>query len=247
MMSNQDMQDWLDRKIEQPADARAPERIWRGIDRRVNEPVSGDSPLPERHVRNIVEYVRADRLAAMEAENRKLRDHLRKYRDDLCEGFCADLPDGYHLPEMDIDCRGCRARAALSYPGDPYPVPDASAEEAVMQEFSGGGVFFSSASPAIRHLRRAIATAQNDDISEAGTEKRQRHVHRIAAMEEAASLLADVQERVEIAEEGLTAAYLAGHERGKYASAVPYAVVRSVEDVRETLALWRIETREALS
>ena len=40
---------------------------------------------------------------------------LEYYADQLCEGFCKDLPQaGTYHPEMDLDCSGCRARAALA-------------------------------------------------------------------------------------------------------------------------------------
>ena len=40
---------------------------------------------------------------------------LEYYADQFCEGFCKDLPQaGTYQPEMDLDCSGCKARAALA-------------------------------------------------------------------------------------------------------------------------------------
>ena len=40
---------------------------------------------------------------------------LEYYADTFCEGFCKDLPQaGTYQPEMDLDCSGCKARAALA-------------------------------------------------------------------------------------------------------------------------------------
>lgn len=40
---------------------------------------------------------------------------LAYYADQFCEGFCGDLPNaGTYNPEMDIDCSGCKSRAALA-------------------------------------------------------------------------------------------------------------------------------------
>ena len=40
---------------------------------------------------------------------------LEYYADTFCEGFCNDLPQaGTYIPEMDTDCSGCKARAALA-------------------------------------------------------------------------------------------------------------------------------------
>lgn len=46
---------------------------------------------------------------------------LRKYQDDLCEGFCkeAEWSDADHShPDMQRDCGGCLAAAALAQPAD---------------------------------------------------------------------------------------------------------------------------------
>ena len=40
---------------------------------------------------------------------------LEYYADQFCEGFCKDLPQaGTYQTEMDLDCSGCKARAALA-------------------------------------------------------------------------------------------------------------------------------------
>ena len=40
---------------------------------------------------------------------------LEYYADKFCEGFCEDLPQaGTYQTEMDLDCSGCKARAALA-------------------------------------------------------------------------------------------------------------------------------------
>jgi len=53
-----------------------------------------------------------DRLTA---ENAALREVLTCYADQFCEGFCNDLPErGTYDHKMDLDCSGCKARAALA-------------------------------------------------------------------------------------------------------------------------------------
>ena len=43
-----------------------------------------------------------------------LAEALRYMKEQSCEGFCHDYPSAdFYDPEMDIDCFGCRARAAL--------------------------------------------------------------------------------------------------------------------------------------
>lgn len=45
----------------------------------------------------------------------RLVEAAKWVRDQNCEGFCRDLPrDDYYDKEMDIDCAGCRVRAALA-------------------------------------------------------------------------------------------------------------------------------------
>ena len=45
----------------------------------------------------------------------RLVEAAKWVRDQSCEGFCRDLPrDDYYDKEMDIDCAGCRVRAALA-------------------------------------------------------------------------------------------------------------------------------------
>lgn len=44
-----------------------------------------------------------------------LVETARWMRDQTCEGFCRDLPSAAtYDKEMDIDCSGCRMRAALA-------------------------------------------------------------------------------------------------------------------------------------
>ena len=60
-------------------------------------------------------------LAAAQQREARLRAALEYYADTFCEGFCKDLPQaGTYQPEMDLDCSGCKARAALAQtPTDP--------------------------------------------------------------------------------------------------------------------------------
>ena len=45
----------------------------------------------------------------------RLVEAAKWVRDQSCEGFCRDLPrDDYYDKEMDMDCAGCRVRAALA-------------------------------------------------------------------------------------------------------------------------------------
>lgn len=65
----------------------------------------------------------AAELAAAQQREARLRAALEYYADTFCEGFCKDLPQaGTYQPEMDLDCSGCKARAALAQtiddPGD---------------------------------------------------------------------------------------------------------------------------------
>ena len=60
----------------------------------------------------------AAELAAAQQREARLRAALEYYADTFCEGFCKDLPQaGTYQPEMDLDCSGCKARAALSNNG----------------------------------------------------------------------------------------------------------------------------------
>ena len=78
-----------------------------------------------------VPYVRADfyaanlaritdleaRLAAAEAGEDALAEALRSYRADLCEGFCLEAEwsdEAHNHPEIQRDCGGCLAAAALA-------------------------------------------------------------------------------------------------------------------------------------
>jgi hypothetical protein len=63
----------------------------------------------------------ATELAAAQQREARLRAALEYYADTFCEGFCKDLPQaGTYQPEMDLDCSGCKARAALApTPTDP--------------------------------------------------------------------------------------------------------------------------------
>lgn len=53
----------------------------------------------------------ADEIERLEAELREARDILDRHREQFCEGFCDGKGDGFYLPEMDVDCSACRARA----------------------------------------------------------------------------------------------------------------------------------------
>lgn len=44
----------------------------------------------------------------------KLESVLTFYQKQFCEGFCKDMPKGVYNLEMDEQCSGCKARAALT-------------------------------------------------------------------------------------------------------------------------------------
>ena len=52
-------------------------------------------------------------LAASLAREAKLREVLAWYGDQMCEGFCDDFPAGFTNADGELDCSGCKARAAL--------------------------------------------------------------------------------------------------------------------------------------
>jgi len=57
------------------------------------------------------------RLAAAEAGEDALAEVLRSYRADLCEGFCLEAEwsgEAHNHPEIQRDCGGCLAAAALA-------------------------------------------------------------------------------------------------------------------------------------
>jgi hypothetical protein len=56
----------------------------------------------------------ADRIEAQAALIKELAEALRYYEDQFCEGFCDEYPEGFYVSEMDNECSGCRARAALA-------------------------------------------------------------------------------------------------------------------------------------
>ncbi len=56
--------------------------------------------------------LRAD-LAEAQAKIARLTEVLTYYNDQFCEGFCSDVPAGFTNKDMENDCSGCRARAAL--------------------------------------------------------------------------------------------------------------------------------------
>jgi hypothetical protein len=60
---------------------------------------------------------RAERAEAALADARvaALVKALRYYKDQMCEGFCGDLPaKDTTYPGIDDDCSGCKARTALA-------------------------------------------------------------------------------------------------------------------------------------
>jgi hypothetical protein len=105
-----------------------PERVWRFAlpyderkpDLRLcteNQRIAADT--------HSVEYIRADihravvsERDAARAEVERLRDVLRHYQSQMCEGFCANLPQlSTYTRDMDNECAGCKARAALTTKG----------------------------------------------------------------------------------------------------------------------------------
>lgn len=50
-----------------------------------------------------------DQIAALTAENDRLRAALSEYHTTFCEGWCEELPTGAAFE----DCSGCAARVAL--------------------------------------------------------------------------------------------------------------------------------------
>ena len=68
-----------------------------------------------------------------EAEPVAWRSVLEQYRDDLCEGFCKEdqwSDAGHSHPDMQRDCGGCRAAAALLALPTPAPVVPAEGLDA---------------------------------------------------------------------------------------------------------------------
>lgn len=58
----------------------------------------------------------ADAIVVLRTEVEVLTEVLRQYKSDLCEGFCGE--DGWHdaghsHPDIQRDCGGCRAAAAI--------------------------------------------------------------------------------------------------------------------------------------
>ena len=49
-----------------------------------------------------------------EREVAPLKAVLKHYEDSFCEGFCKDVPAGFTSPDMELDCSGCKARAAIA-------------------------------------------------------------------------------------------------------------------------------------
>jgi hypothetical protein len=65
--------------------------------------------------------VDAAQAARIEADARliaaapDLLEALRYYAEQFCEGFCKDLPQaGTYHTDMDDQCSGCKARAAIA-------------------------------------------------------------------------------------------------------------------------------------
>lgn len=53
-------------------------------------------------------------ISDLTRERDEARDALCWYWDQFCEGFCVNVPTGHTDAAMELDCSGCRARAALS-------------------------------------------------------------------------------------------------------------------------------------
>jgi hypothetical protein len=86
----------------------APERIWALADRRKHW--QDTPPEDGQHVWHWQEYVRADRIAALEEENKRLREALRWYAEK------SNWKRHHIVPKMPCQAvydSGERARAAL--------------------------------------------------------------------------------------------------------------------------------------
>ena len=59
------------------------------------------------------ERMKAEGASEAQAKIARLTEALTYYNDQFCEGFCSDVPAGFTNKDMENDCSGCRARAAL--------------------------------------------------------------------------------------------------------------------------------------
>ena len=59
------------------------------------------------------ERMKAEGALEAQAKIARLTEALTYYNDQFCEGFCSDVPAGFTNKDMENDCSGCRARAAL--------------------------------------------------------------------------------------------------------------------------------------
>ncbi len=59
------------------------------------------------------ERMKAEGAFEAQAKIARLTEALTYYNDQFCEGFCSDVPAGFTNKDMENDCSGCRARAAL--------------------------------------------------------------------------------------------------------------------------------------
>lgn len=65
------------------------------------------------NMRQLDELTTANKRAEVaEARVKVLEGALAYYQDTFCEGFCSDVPPGYTSADMELDCSGCKARAA---------------------------------------------------------------------------------------------------------------------------------------
>jgi hypothetical protein len=95
------------------------DQVEYGVDlQRVIEGLCGgkEIPLPQTSARHHYDMaVKAlARIEAQAALIKELAEALRYYEDQFCEGFCDEYPEGFYVSEMDNECSGCRARAALA-------------------------------------------------------------------------------------------------------------------------------------
>ena len=89
----------------------------------------------EAMIRHMLECAPA--ASQPEAEPVAWRFVLEQYRDDLCEGFCKEdhwSDAGHSHPDMQRDCGGCRAAAALLAHLTPAPVVPADGLVEAMRE-----------------------------------------------------------------------------------------------------------------
>ena len=78
---------------------------------------------------------------AVEAEHEWRKDVakvLKYYQAQNCESFCRDVPKGYTDIDMEIDCHGCKARAALAKIGGAEPTEYQRKVEQMKEDFPNG-------------------------------------------------------------------------------------------------------------